>query len=117
MRCDRMPSLCVYQPSFPWNSRSVTARRCGGKMSRNRKGNSAGPVSATGSQMTVATSTLQLVDRVSYNVQQEVIVITRDKTELCLTKHVKSMEQRQAWLVPFTIFIGSLTTLVTSNFH
>jgi hypothetical protein len=75
------------------------------------------PINTERSQISVKTESMQLIQSVAYNVQQDLIVVTRDKVELCLTKHVKSMEQRHAWLLPFGVFFAAIGALATSSFH
>lgn len=62
-------------------------------------------------------SSLQLVQTVTYNIKQHVIVITEDKIRLCLNQHVKALEQRNAWAVPFSIAFTSLIALLTTTFQ
>src|SRR4051812_44362170 len=68
-------------------------------------------------KLTVGAGGLGIVKSVAYNVHQDLIVVTRDKVELCLTKHVKMMEQRKAWLVPFGVLLSAVVALATSTFH
>jgi hypothetical protein len=53
---------------------------------------------------------------VSKNVNQEVIVTTRDRVHLCLIKHQTNLQSRQDWLVPFGILLTIILTLTTADF-
>jgi hypothetical protein len=46
------------------------------------------------------TGSAKLFKSVSYNVHQDLIVVTRDKVELCLRDHITAMEQRHSWHTP-----------------
>jgi hypothetical protein len=70
-----------------------------------------------GGGIVLDTDSLQVVERVAYNIRQEVIVVTRDKVELCLSKHVSMMEQRRLWLVFFGICLACVAALVSSTFR
>lgn len=52
-----------------------------------------------------------------YNVQQEVITITKDKLELCLMKNQKIIEKKHEWVAPLGLFVSLLTTLLVSEFN
>jgi len=56
------------------------------------------------------------IDQIHVNVTQAVIVTTEDKVELCLNRHMKQLESRQAWVAPFGILLALGTTLLTSSF-
>ncbi|HZL36698.1 MAG TPA: hypothetical protein VFC78_15370 [Tepidisphaeraceae bacterium] len=75
------------------------------------------PLETAGARITLDTRSLEITRSVTYNVTQDFIVITRDKVELCLTKHVKTMEGRQAWIAPGSLFLAAVAALVTSTFH
>ena len=51
------------------------------------------------------------------NLAQELIVTTRDKLELCLVHHQRSLESQQLWAIPFGIFVPVVLTLVTADFR
>ena len=57
-----------------------------------------------------------LIERISHNVKQEVIVTTRDKLELCLLKHQISMSDRNSWQIPASICISTTIAWATSDF-
>jgi hypothetical protein len=50
------------------------------------------------------------------NTQQEVIVVTKDKLNLCLSRSVDRMVQRDRWLVPLGILVPLILTVATSGF-
>ncbi len=53
---------------------------------------------------------------VTSNVTQEVVVITRDKIELCLIKHLKFMERKYSWTGPLGVAVSTITAIYTSTF-
>jgi hypothetical protein len=55
--------------------------------------------------------------RVHLNFAQNVVIITEDRLELCLRKHLACIEARTRWIAPASLFIAFLTTLCTSTFH
>lgn len=68
-------------------------------------------------RVTLPTQGMELVRGVAYNVEQHVIVVTRDKCELCLRRHVSRMEQRRTWLVPMGLCVSTGITLLTTTFR
>lgn len=50
------------------------------------------------------------------NVQQGVIIVTEDKAELVLNKHLDSVKVRQQWVTPFGVFLSLLVAVVVSDF-
>ena len=69
------------------------------------------------SQMGSYPPSVKMIKNVAMNVGQDIIVITRDRVELCLLKNAAGLEQRRAWLVPFGILLSLLLALVTSDPH
>ncbi|HEX7516516.1 MAG TPA: hypothetical protein VF345_04440 [Chthoniobacterales bacterium] len=51
------------------------------------------------------------------NVKQEVIIVTSDRLELCLRKHLDSVAAKGAWITPASLFITFVATLCASTFH
>ncbi len=65
---------------------------------------------------TIPGATVSLVATMSYNVEQDLILVTEDKLKICLQSHVNTLGQQAAWLVPFGIFLTIASTLYTSTF-
>lgn len=51
------------------------------------------------------------------NTQQEVIIITKDRAELCLMRYMGRLEQRLGWIAPVTLLIPVMASLLTSDFR
>lgn len=56
------------------------------------------------------------VTAVHFNVAQEFIMITEDKTYRCLNEWKGSIEARNAWIAPVCLSVSLVLTLVTANF-
>lgn len=67
-------------------------------------------------RVTINPKSKDLVRGVTYNVANELVVITVDKIDLCLRDHVQTMEQKKAWHVPATLGFSTLASLVTNTF-
>lgn len=70
-----------------------------------------------GVDFSIDPAALGITGSVSVNVRQDFIMVTHDKVELCLMKHIKAMEQHRAWVSPLGISLATGTTLATSSFH
>lgn len=51
------------------------------------------------------------------NVKQEVIVITKDKTELYLTKYIEKSSAKMAWITPLLLLLTLIWIPVTAKFQ
>ena len=60
---------------------------------------------------------LIVVTDFSNNTGQNLALVTRDKVEICLMKHIHRMESHKAWIAPFGIFVTVVATLCTSSFQ
>lgn len=49
------------------------------------------------------------------NVKQELILLTEDKAELCLLKNRDYLTAKKEWLIPLSIFLTLLTSLITTE--
>lgn len=60
-----------------------------------------------------------LIENARYhvNLEQEVIIITGDKLELCLRKHIGCVAARGQWITPASLFITFIATMSASTFH
>jgi Flp pilus assembly protein TadB len=56
------------------------------------------------------------VKKVNMNVDQELIMITEDKAELCLRDYLDNVEKRGSWATPLAIFLTVVVTMVTTSF-
>jgi hypothetical protein len=56
------------------------------------------------------------VTAVHFNVAQEFIMITEDKTYRCLNEWKGSIEARNAWIAPVSLLVPLILTLVTATF-
>lgn len=66
---------------------------------------------------TGSTEDLVVVSQVHLmNLPQEVITTTEDKVRLCLSEHLKRMEQKRGWVTPLGILVALIATLMTTNF-
>lgn len=54
--------------------------------------------------------------RVHLNFNQNVVITTEDRIELCLRNHLESISSTRAWITPVSLFVAFLTTLSTSTF-
>lgn len=50
------------------------------------------------------------------NIKTDLIKITKDKLENILLKFLDNLKLRISWATPFSIFISTLTTLLTADF-
>lgn len=50
------------------------------------------------------------------NIKTDLIKITRDKLENILLKHLNVLKFKVSWATPFSLFISTLTTLLTTDF-
>jgi hypothetical protein len=56
------------------------------------------------------------VGKTYINTRQEVIVITKDRTELCLMRYMGRLEQRRGWIAPISLLVPVMAALLTSDF-
>lgn len=68
------------------------------------------------SKVTLDINDLIKADAININLNQEVIVTTRDKIELCLFKYLKNIESRKNWIAPLGILVTVLITISTAEF-
>ena len=59
----------------------------------------------------------RMVANVHTNVSQELIQVTEDKLKLILVQHSLSLTKRDAWISPLSLFIPTITTLMTARFE
>jgi hypothetical protein len=65
-----------------------------------------------------ATVAKQIAAAVSHvNVAPEIIVITEDKTRLCLIEWRDRIEDSQGWIAPLSLVLSLAFTFLTSTFH
>src|SRR5438128_7583147 len=57
------------------------------------------------------------VSHVHRNVEQEVIVVTVDRAELCLRNHLSRMNAANGWQTPVGICLSLILTLTSATFH
>jgi hypothetical protein len=72
-----------------------------------------------GSSMTPVTNP-QLsvtINAVYMNTSQEIIVITEDKAQLCLHKHLSAIEGRRDWQTPAAVLLTLGLSLLTADIH
>jgi hypothetical protein len=55
--------------------------------------------------------------KVHQNVHQDVIIITEDKVQLCLLRHINQAARARDWLTPGGILLAIVTTFTTSTFN
>jgi hypothetical protein len=56
------------------------------------------------------------IKKVHKNTEQEIIVITSDRLELVLQKHLKYLERRKEWIAPLGLLLAIVTTFCTATF-
>jgi hypothetical protein len=56
------------------------------------------------------------VDKMRKNVKSDLIIITEDKLENILLKHLQSMGIRTSWIIPLSILVTVLLAELTANF-
>ncbi len=56
------------------------------------------------------------IKKVHENTEQELIVITSDRLELVLQKHLKNLERRKEWIAPLGLLLAIVTTFCTATF-
>ncbi len=66
---------------------------------------------------TVPTDMMSYVESTSVNMRTHLIIITRDKVELCLRGHAEHLGRRHAWVTPCSVLLSLLATLAASSFH
>jgi hypothetical protein len=54
--------------------------------------------------------------RVHLNFDQNVVITTEDRLELCLRNHLECIGSKREWITPLSLFAAFLTTLLTSTF-
>ncbi|MCD8440634.1 hypothetical protein [Tenacibaculum finnmarkense] len=59
----------------------------------------------------------KFVDKRMSNVKSDLIEITHDKLENILLKHLKSLDIRNSWITPASIFLTVLIARLTSTFN
>ncbi len=60
----------------------------------------------------------KLIDntKIHENIDQEIIITTKDKLELCLNDYTNKIKNNNDWLTPFSIFLAIAITLLTASF-
>jgi len=66
---------------------------------------------------TADTNDFITIDSYVKNTGQNLIMITEDKVRICLMMHLNSLEKSRNWLIPLTLLISFLITLITSDPH
>ena len=56
------------------------------------------------------------ITKVHENTGQELIVITSDRLELVLERHLKNLERRKEWFTPLGLLLAIITTFCTATF-
>ncbi len=51
-----------------------------------------------------------------FNLGENIVVTTEDKINLCLMKHLKSLEDRKSWLIPFGPLLAIILAFITTDF-
>jgi hypothetical protein len=74
-------------------------------------------VDATTVSTTPATQETVVVTQVHRNVEQELIMITSDRAELCLRNHLDRVAAASGWHTPVGMFASIVLSLATSTFH
>lgn len=54
--------------------------------------------------------------RVHLNFDQNVVIITEDRLELCLRNHLECIDHRRAWITPISLLAAFITAILTSTF-
>ena len=54
---------------------------------------------------------------VKSNLSQQILIITEDWAELCLTHHRDALRDVDSWMAPFGVLVTLGLTMVTSDFH
>jgi hypothetical protein len=99
--------------SDPWAySQRVEASRMPDVESHDEEG----PIKKESITIGSFTGPLVNVTKIHQNLSQEVIMITEDKAQLILSKHLKNMEMRRDWVAPLGILIAIVTAFSTSTF-
>ena len=57
------------------------------------------------------------IRKVHENTEQEIIVITSDRLQLVLQKHLKNLERRKEWIAPLGLLLAIVTTFCTTTFR
>ena len=55
--------------------------------------------------------------KVHLNFDQNVVIITEDRLELCLRNHLGCISHRKAWITPVSLLAAFIATLCTSTFN
>ncbi|MDP3110784.1 MAG: hypothetical protein Q8M71_01625 [Thermodesulfovibrionales bacterium] len=58
----------------------------------------------------------KFIDKLLINTKSDLIVITEDKLENILLKHLEKLSIRKAWLMPLSLFVTVLLANLTSTF-
>jgi len=57
-----------------------------------------------------------IVDNVIDDTRQTIIITTEDKLKLYLQGHLSKVEKSRNWMVPFSLLISLIVSLISSNF-
>jgi hypothetical protein len=50
------------------------------------------------------------------NFDQNIVIVTEDRLELCLRNHLECISRNKAWITPASLLAAFVTTLCTSSF-
>ncbi len=53
---------------------------------------------------------------VHLNFDQNLVIITEDRLQLCLLNHLECVESKKSWIAPVSLFVTFVTTLCTTTF-
>jgi len=56
------------------------------------------------------------INQVHTNIEQELIQVTEDKLKLILNEHIDSVEKKNSWIAPLSLFITLLIVFATTDF-
>jgi len=54
--------------------------------------------------------------KVHTNFDQNIVIVTEDRLELCLRNHLECLSRTKAWITPVSLLAAFITTLCTSSF-
>lgn len=54
--------------------------------------------------------------KVHTNFDQNIVIVTEDRLELCLRNHLECISRNKAWITPVSLLAAFITTLCTSSF-
>jgi hypothetical protein len=106
---------------YAWAFRKRTFKkgRCDDLSSSSRKEGTVSDLSGTPEAKFSESFGSELIQPASVhlNLKQEVIIVTGDKLELCLRKHMGCVAAKGSWITPVSLFVTFVASLVASTFH